>query len=220
MDSIDHPAPCSAWSLHAAELVAPLLGDLQSWPETPTVDRMVAEGYLHRLLPGRFAPPDVLDSALRRALLLGAAIGTELRRHHVIAGDSALWVLLGGPPPSPAEMLTTAHRSPLAGVRVRHAGLNARDVETVGGAPVTSPVRTAMDLLRFGSHEVVEQVRELLEAGHVTEAQVDRALLLLPHQYRVRTARLRLMQAGGGLRPHEAESGSEAETCLPSAVTR
>lgn len=228
MDSTDHLAPCSAWSRHAAELAAPLVEELQEWPESPTMDSLVADGYLERLVPGVFAPPDVLGTAMRRALLLGAAIGRDLRQHHVIAGASAQWVLCGGPAPAPAELLTTAHRSPLGGVLVRHSRLATGDVETLGGAPLTSPVRTAIDLLRFSTLDAaVRGVRVLLAAGHVMESQVDAELATLPHHYLTRTARERWDAvlhggaspgAGGG--SQDAVRGAAAETALPSAVTR
>lgn len=228
MDRIDHSAPCAAWSHHAAELAAPLIGELQEWPESPTMDSLVADGYLQRLVPGMFAPPDVLDTALRRALLLGAAIGRELRRHHVIAGVSAVWVLRGGNAPAPAELLTAAHRSPLAGVQVRHANLSPGDVETLGGAPLTSPVRTALDLLRFaGADTAVHAVRGLLADGHVTESAVLGHLAVLPHHYLTRRARHRwdaVLHGGSpprtGNAPQEALRGAAAATALPSAVTR
>lgn len=228
MDSTGHLAPCAAWSRHAADLAAPLVGELQEWPESPTMDSLVADGYLERLVPGVFTPPDVLDTAVRRALLLGAAIGQELRRHHVIAGASARWVLCGGPAPSPAELLTTAHRSPLGGVLVRHSRLATGDVETMGGAPLTSPVRTALDLLRFASTDTaVPAVRDLLDNGHLTESQVHTQLATLPHRYLTRTARERWEAVlHGGATPwsgsacQDAVNGAAAETALPSAVTR
>ncbi|MCT1776427.1 hypothetical protein [Brachybacterium sp. p3-SID957] len=228
MDPLGDDAPCAAWSQHAAELAVPLAAELQAWPESPTMDSLVADGYLQRIVPGVFVPPDVLSSALRRALLLGAAIGPQLRSHHVIAGESAAWVILGGTPPAPARLLTPAHRSRVAGVRVAHASFSSGDVETVGGAPVTSPVRTALDLLRFADATTAARcVRALLESGHVTEAEVEGQLHSLGHYYLTRTAHRRLEALLTGTPPlappapaQEAESGAAAETGLPSAVTR
>lgn len=229
MDPTTEHAPCAAWSQHAAELAAPLAAELQQWSESPTMDTLVADGYLHRLVPGIFVPPDMLGSAVRRALLLGAAVGAQLRRHHVIAGTSAAWVIVGGSPPSPAEMLTAAHRSPLAGVLVRHSSATASEIETLGGAPITSPVRTAIDLLRFAEPSTAQHaVRSLLESGHITEREVRGGLSTVDHHYLTRTARERLRSVLSGertpvitpRRAQDADSGAAAATGFPSAVTR
>ncbi|MBM7500426.1 hypothetical protein JOD52_001266 [Brachybacterium muris] len=102
------------------------------------------------------------------------------------------------------------------------------DVETMGGAPLTSPVRTALDLLRFaGNDTAVPAVRDLLDNGHLTESQVHTQLATLPHRYLTRTARERWEAVlHGGATPwsgsayQDAVNGAAAETALPSAVTR
>ena len=97
---------CAVWSRHAAELAVPLGASLQRWDETPSTHGLVVDGYLHRILPGIFLPPDLLRSAVQRALALGCALGANLQAHHVIAGPSAAWVVLGGMPPPYAELLS------------------------------------------------------------------------------------------------------------------
>lgn len=194
---------CAAWSLHAAELAVPVARELQVWEESPTTARMVADGYLWRLLPGVYAPPDLLDSAVGRALALGCAVGEQLRPHHVIAGPSAAWVLLGGAPPEPAELLSATHRSPVAGVVMRHAQITAEQIETLGGAPITVPARTAVDLLRFAREEVAAAlVAALLESGHVQAREIRATLSGMAHQHRARSARQRLQRI---LRPLRLE---------------
>ena len=191
---------CAAWSRHAAELAVPLGAELQRWEETPTTARLVAEGYLVRLLPGRFIPPDMVTTAVARALALGCALGESLQAQHVIAGPSAAWVLCGGPPPPMAELLSPGHRWKLAGVRQRYARLAAEEVETVGGAPVTTPVRTATDLLRFSSASVAAPaLAALLEDGQVGTAQILDRLQEMHRHPGVDTARRRLAQLLEGL---------------------
>lgn len=184
---------CAAWSRHAAELAVPLGGELQHWAETPSTFVMVSDGELERLLPGRFFPPDLLGTAVRRALALGCALGARLQSHHVIAGPSAAWVLLGGTPPSPAELISPAHRGELAGVVLRTSRLAADEVETIGGAPVTIPARTGTDLLRFTPAWIAEPLlRGLVDSGHVEVDDIRRRLDAMHRHPGVQSARERL----------------------------
>lgn len=210
--------PCEAWSRHAAELAVPLAQEVQLWPENASTDGIVAAGELARLLPGLFIPPDLLDTAVRRALALGCVLGERLRAHHVIAGPSAAWVLVGGTPPSPAELITPAHRSGIAGVVLRTSRLEADEVETIGGAPVTVPARTGVDLLRFASvWSAAPLLRRLVASGHVEVEDIRRRLHAMHRHPGVHAARERLELILGDQR--EA-SGAPEPTGLPSAVTR
>lgn len=189
---------CAAWSHHAAELAVPLGAALQRWEETPSTRVLVAEGHLVRLLPGRYLPPDLLRCAVHRALALGCALGSHLSAQHVIAGPSAAWVVLGGPAPATAELLCPAHRGDLAGVLLRRSRLLPDEVETIGGAPVTVPVRTAMDLLRFSPAPTAGTlVRRLVTSGHVEVEEVRRRLLRMHRHPGVQAARERLEEAVG-----------------------
>lgn len=211
-------SPCVAWSRHAAELAIPIGASLQHWEETPSTQVLVAEGYLARLLPGLFLPPDLLGTAVQRALALGCALGARLQAHHVIAGPSAAWVLLGGAPPAPAELHSPAHRGELAGVVLRTARLRPDEVETIGGTPVTVPVRTAIDLLRFTPAPVAApMLRGLVASGHVDVDAMRRALRQMHRHPQVRAAGERLESVLGA---QEEDRGAAAPTGLPSAVTR
>lgn len=210
---------CAAWSRHAAELAVPLGAALQRWEETPSTRVLVAEGHLTRLLPGRFVPPDLLRTAVQRALALGCALGAQLQPHHVIAGPSAAWVLLGGVPPDPAELLSPAHRGDVAGVVMRTARVSAEEVETIGGSPVTVPVRTAMDLLRFTPDPVAAPlVRGLVDSGHAELEEIRTRLHRMHRHPGVHSARERLEE--WMLRAQPVLSGAASPTGLPSAVTR
>lgn len=138
---------------------------------------MVEQQLLARILPGVFLPPDLLGTSIQRALALGCALGARLQSYYVIAGPSAAWVSLGGVPPAPAELLSPAHRGSIIGVTVRTARLHPREVETMGGAPVTSPLRTAVDLLRFAPDDIAAHwLHGLIHSGHVTESSIRRRL--------------------------------------------
>ncbi|WP_177349010.1 hypothetical protein [Brachybacterium avium] len=218
LDRLSSIGLCAAWSRHAAELAVPMGTALQRWEETPPTRVLVAEGYLKRLLPGRYVPPDLLGTAVQRALALGCALGSQLQSHHVIAGPSAAWVLLGGEPPAPAELLSSAHRGELAGVVLRTARLRPEEVETIGGTPITIPVRTAMDLLRFTPASVATPLLQGLAAhGHLRTHEVRHQLQQMHRHPGVQSARQRLEEVLGGQRE---VSWDGAPTGLPSAVTR
>ena len=209
---------CAVWSHHAAELSVPLGAALQRWKDTPATAGLVADGYLARILPGRYLPPDLLTSAVHRALALGCALGAQLQAHHVIAGPSAAWVVLGGSPPGTAELISSAHRGDVAGVVLRHSRLQSDEVETVGGAPVTNPVRTAMDLLRFCPPMIAEPaLRQLVGDGYADVEEIRDRLHRMHRHPGVHAARERLDRLLG---PQRAVSGAPAPTGLPSAVTR
>lgn len=191
---------CAAWSHHAAELAVPIGVNLQRWEENPSTWAMIQERLLARLLPGIFLPPDLLGTAVQRALALGCALGGQLQPYHVIAGPSAAWVLLGGAPPAPAELLSSAHRGSIIGATVRTARLHPHEVETIGGAPVTAPLRTAVDLLRFCPDDVAEPaLRRLVGSGHATEPAIRRQLARMGRHPGARAARERLAELLGGL---------------------
>lgn len=184
---------CAAWSHHAAELAVPLGANLEHWEETPSAWAMVQERLLSRLLPGIFLPPDLLETAVHRTLALGCALGGRLQSYHVVAGPSAAWVALGGDPPAPAELLSPAHRGSILGVTVRTARLQPREVETIGGAPVTQPLRTAVDLLRFSpDHVAGPALNSLVDSGHVTEAAIRLRLADMERHPGARAARDRV----------------------------
>lgn len=98
------------------------------------------------------------DMALPRGVaetpaLRAAALAPEVARRDVVARVAAAWVHLGGPPPPRA-------------VVVDGAALGPRDVVRLGGVLVTSPARTAVDLLRRDAPDVVHALLPgLLRAG-------------------------------------------------------
>lgn len=95
--------------------------------------------------------------------LRAAALVPEVARREVVARAAAAWVHLGGTPPPRV-------------VVVAGAALGPRDVERLGGVLVTSPARTALDLVRRDRPDVVHALLPgLLRAG----ADADRLRILL-----------------------------------------
>lgn len=184
---------CAAWSHHAAEIAVGIGAHLERLEETPTTVGMLADGVVVRILPGVFLPPDLLGSAVERALAIGCALGEHLQSHHVVSGTSAAWVLLGGHPSLPLELLSPAHRGRVAGVVLRHARLAPGEIDTLGGAPVTTPRRTATDLLRFAPEPLAGALlRALIEAALVEEGEIAASLEGMYRHPGVHAARERL----------------------------
>lgn len=177
--------PLAVWSVHAADLARDVQDQLQCWPDTPTTRSLVADGLLTPVRPGVYLPGGHRLSMPDRAVAIGCALGPELRGHHVIAGTSAAWVLLGGSLPRPLDLLTTSRPHRIAGVRVRQGTVDRVGVESIGGAPITVPARTAVDLLRFTpEHRAVQLVAALVDSGHCREREVeDRIAALDAHPY-------------------------------------
>jgi hypothetical protein len=178
---------------------------------------MVGRGELARLLPGIFLPPDLLGTAVRRALAIGCALGEHLQPHHVIAGPTAAWVHLGGAPPAPVELLSPAHRGVLAGVVLRQARLAPGEIDTLGGAPVTSPRRTAVDLLRFSPEMIAAPLLRRLEHAGLVEAEEVRAHLHRLHRHPgVEAARARLARILGPVAGASALPAVQAPPVVPT----
>lgn len=212
--------PCAAWSRHADDLAQGIAHRVTSWEETPETQALVLEGALTRLIPGRFLEGETPASPVDRALVVGCALGPQLRDHHVLCGNSALWVWTGVAPHMPLEILTPAHRSVVSGVYVRHMAIEADDIIRIGGVPVTMPERTATDALRLMPEDLaLHAVALLISAGLAHPALIKTRLRHahglpgLPRARKLFDQIPPLIPLDQFLRPPE-------DTRLPSAVTR
>jgi len=126
---------------------------------------MALEGIVREVLPRAYAPARAPDGPLLRAaaagLLAGRRLGgarTEAARTGgpwtgggAVGRLSAAWVHGCCPAPQRLEVLVPrfhrlpAHADPLP-VHLSEARLDAEDVVRIGGVPVTSPARTAVDV--------------------------------------------------------------------------
>ena len=119
-----------------------------------------------------FSPIDAVEGRVHRALALATLVPPRL----IAERRSAAWVL-GAAVDAPAvhelcAASTARARPPLsARVSVREVMISEGDVETIGGLRVTTPLRTALDLLRVGDEFDARDaaiVRALLEIGELT----------------------------------------------------
>ncbi len=159
---------CAVWSGHSMTLAEPIAAELVHWPDTPTTAMMVRDGLLVPLMPEIYIPPDTVPTATARVLALGCALGSRLRADHIVVGPSAAWVHSGKYQPTIPVLSSTSHRAVISGVMTRHLSLVSGDVETLGGAPVTTPVRTAVDLLRDRRDPIASaRVIAMVDSGHL-----------------------------------------------------
>ncbi len=118
-----------------------------------TFDAMVREGLVRRVLHEVYAATQAPDDTMMRAAALGLVIPPEA----VVADRTAAWLhgvdilprtaLKYAPPLNVVHMSDTRMRRPQTDGHRR--GLVATDITVVLGVPVTTPLRTALDLGRL-----------------------------------------------------------------------
>ncbi|MGY1680307.1 type IV toxin-antitoxin system AbiEi family antitoxin domain-containing protein [Geodermatophilus sp. SYSU D01176] len=144
--------------------------------------RQLRRGGLARLRPGAYVPAVAPDGEAQRHRLLVAATLDALRRPAVVSHQSAA-VLLGMPLWGVDLRRVHVTRRPPASSEVgRHlrchvARLTDEEVVAVDGVPVTSPVRTALDLARTLAVEpAVVALDAALRLRLVHRPELDRRL--------------------------------------------
>jgi hypothetical protein len=136
--------------------------------ERRQLERMLGEGRVRRLLRGVYAAsttPDTLD-------LRAAAVGLVLGRRAIAVDRTAAWVHRAPTVDAiPLDVLAPgrSQRTSLGGRR----HLVGRDVVTVGGARLTTPLRTALDLGRLlAPGHALGAMDALLRGGTFTHTEL------------------------------------------------
>lgn len=137
------------------------------------------------------------DPALRAASFAWSTADDRV----IAAGRSAAWIWgSGSRPPSPHEACVPAGQRIRqdGGVRVREVAISPAEVVSPGGTAVTTPVRTALDLLRVTGPaawaERADVVRGLLVIGLVSVTGLRDELGMLGTVPMVRQAERRLAE--------------------------
>lgn len=145
------------------------------------LERLLRVGAVVRVLRGVHAAASVEHDARFRAAAAGLAAGPG----RVVTGRTAAWVH-----GADVTVFTPRGLPPLPPVPLerRHAGaVSPRDLVELDGTPVTTPLRTALDLARDDDEPVALAVTDhLLAEGLVTTTGLLAALALGPHDARVR----------------------------------
>ncbi|MGN7798657.1 type IV toxin-antitoxin system AbiEi family antitoxin [Leifsonia sp. 22587] len=157
-------------------ITAPLL-DSSVLP-LPELLSLCLDGQLYRV-GDAFAPPGEPDVPELRA----HSLSSTLPGWAIADRGSAAWVhgTRAMMPPLPQVCIPPHHRGGLgaAGLDAWHRSLLPDEVMTVGPISVTTPLRTAIDLLSdpsgFGDAAALE-IRHLLALAELTPAQLDAAL--------------------------------------------
>ena len=130
------------------------------------MDRMVREGLVRRLLRGAYVAATAPDSVVLRA----TAAGLATNGRGIVVDRLAAWVHgVPLPGPLPVDVLVPGRStSSSLGGRRRLLG---RDVVTISGVRVTTPLRTALDLGRLlPAGQALGAMDALLRGGTFTHA--------------------------------------------------
>ncbi|MCO1339588.1 hypothetical protein BJH93_11895 [Kocuria polaris] len=136
---------------------------------------MQLEGSLEKIMPGLWARAPFVDGTESRARAVCAVVSRL--DAFAVSGATAAWVYgVGGTPRCIEAVLMRFLRSPrnVSGppLRIVSSDVRPADVLTIGGAPLTTPLRTAFDAaVRFpDDDESIWVVRRFLESR---SARVD-----------------------------------------------
>jgi hypothetical protein len=112
---------------------------------------LIRQGMVRRVVRGAYAPVQWPDDAEHRSKIVALVVS----RHHVVADRTAAWIhgidtltYAEHDVPPPIDVCARRGHQPTErdGVAGRSRDLSARDVMTLGGLQVTTPLRTALDL--------------------------------------------------------------------------
>lgn len=122
------------------------------------------------------------------------------RRRGIVAGlaasalHGARWV----DPDAPLDILHV-NRNPRPGIRARGDRIATDEVMQIGGIPVTTPARTALDLgCWYPTGEAVAAIDSLMRAADVGQAQIETLLHRYPTRRWIRRARRAVERADPG----------------------
>jgi very-short-patch-repair endonuclease len=183
------------------------------------IDRAVAAGHLRLVAPYIYGPPVPLaDDRLRAAV-----VGLRATISHESAALAWGIELVSVPQLPHVTVPRNRNGSRPAGVQVCRRDIPTADLATVDGLPVTTVLRTLLDLCRhLPLQEAVASVDSALRNGLVSVEELTRALRDLPAgRGRQRVARaLRLMDPASGSVLESVCRVLMAERSLPRPETQ
>ena len=146
---------------------------VRSVPHSSAAEACRRDGLLVEVWPGVLRARDLTPGPGERV----DAVRAFVPRGGVLARQSAVWVHTGASRPDRLDVVLTGTRHRSTGmVRVHAERLAEHDVVHVGGAPVTAPARTAVDVARWcPPRDVAAWVGALARSG-LTGAEVAVAL--------------------------------------------
>ena len=114
---------------------------------------MILDGVVCAVIGDTFRPATVAVTPELRAAAVSHHIPASLAHRAVVAQLSAAWVYGCAPPPELFSLVVDNNGNsvctpPFCRCSIRQVYLNALDVVRIGAIPVTSPLRTALDVAR------------------------------------------------------------------------
>ncbi len=167
---------------------------------------MTLDGLVRRVYRETYRRTDCPEDAALRARAAANALPVALRGRVALARQCAAWVY-GCAPPPPLLSVVTDHRRrttavPAFGATTMHqVALGPFDVNLVGGVPVTTPLRTALDIAVHGPESTAVDILAALDAAPGLECPLRLVEAALAGTRRVpgkARALARLGQAGAG----------------------
>jgi hypothetical protein len=132
---------------------APVLRFFRPGPQVSAaeLDVLVIDGVLQRVVADLYAPVTVDNGPGLRAQALHQLLSPTLRQAGAISGETAVWIYAGGTEPRRLHVITEGvyRRHTKHGVqwRIHQIPLGRSHVRRLEGVALTSPARTAADLL-------------------------------------------------------------------------
>ncbi|MHA7264136.1 hypothetical protein ACX80W_13140 [Arthrobacter sp. TMN-37] len=169
---------------------------------------MNLDGLVRRVYRETYRRSDCPEDAVLRARAAANALPAPLRGRVALARQCAAWVY-GCAPPPPLLSVVTDHRRrttavPAFGATTMHqVALGPFDVNLVGGVPVTTPLRTALDTAVHGPDATAVDILAALASAQGLECPLRLVEAALASTRRVpgkarALARLRQARAGPG----------------------
>ncbi len=131
---------------------------------------MTLDGLVRRVYRETYRRSDYPEDAAARARAASNALPPPLRGRVALGRQCAAWVY-GCAPPPPLLSVVTDHRRrttavPASGSTTMHqVALGPFDVNLVGGVPVTTPMRTALDLAIHGAEPTAVDILSALASA-------------------------------------------------------
>lgn len=152
---------------------------MTTWRDVPSLTNtqrtLIRDGLLIEYAPGRVAPTDLATSPALR----GALLAPILPEPFTAVTFSAVWIYTGWWPSDRMPDVCAAHPS-----KAKHPARFRREIPPeytamIGGVRVTTPARTAADLLLLESPDVAIEGILAMVGGHV---QLDEITEQLRHE--------------------------------------
>ncbi len=152
---------------------------MTTWRDTPPLSNaqrtLIRDGLLIEYAPGHAAPVDLATSPALRASLLAPLLPAPF----TAVTFSAVWIYTGWWPRDRMPKVCAAHPSKAKPPANSRRVIPAEFTETIGGVLVTTPARTAADLLLIESPDVATEGVLAMLGGHL---RVDEIAEQLRHE--------------------------------------